>query len=911
MTSFLDTLLDEMPGWQTQPESLAFILPSKRAGFFLKNRMAQKAGGTQWVPDIWSIEDFVSDVAGLRYAPLLHSLFRLYEVYNELHPGTPEPFADFAKWAPTLLQDYNETDRYLVDAHALFTYLTALKELRQWMPEGQTTELIERRTAFWRRLGPVYERFRKSLLAEGMGYQGQVYREAVSELPAYLENTPGKTFVFAGFNALNAAEDSLIQQVLEAGRGVVFWDADTHYLENPLHDAGLFLRRYRAQWPGLKKTLRGTGAYLQTPKEIHLIGVPKAVSQARYCGRILEELQETGPEAIRKTALVLGDESLLNPLLHSIPKDIPTVNITMGYPLNNVPLAPLFRQLFRLWEQYDGKSWRIHSLLDLISNPFLRPWFTACGYDPEKTRSRILVENTIRATPETLTHLGVPAEIQQHLFPPGAINPPRFIALGQRLILELKSVALRLKDKMVLEYLRHFYRIFNQLSDLCAQYAYVNTLQALELLFEQVVTEGQLDFQGEPLEGLQLMGMLESRNLDFDTVILTSVNEGILPSGKTQQSFIPFDVKKAYGLPTYKEKDAIYTYHFYRLLQRARRVFILYNTQADVLEGGEPSRFIEQLRTDPQLSPFIQERMVVPDMGQTPQSNVRIAKDAHLLSRLAELGSSGFSPTSLSRYIKDPMEFYRRNILKIPESETLEETVAANTFGTVLHHALEKLYNPWKNKILTAEGVEDMIRSAPGQIHQAFTHHYLKKGQPHGKNLIALHVLEQQLIQYLEQERHLIQNHQVEILGVEDPVTRIIPIPGLDFEVRLKGILDRVERVDGQLRIIDYKSGSVLPSDLRIDAWDTLCSDPKRAKAFQLLCYAWMYGMPADAQPLKAGIVSFRNLQEGRQWFGLRGESRYAREFLEIADLDAFEAQLHRLILELFSTEVPFAPADS
>lgn len=908
MVSFLDSVLDAYPDWKSEPENISFVLPSKRAGFFLRNAMARKAGKAMLVPEIWSIESLVSHIAGMRYVSPLHAVFRLYEAYLDTPGGEKETFYDFAKWAPTLLQDFNETDRYLVDAEALFEHLAALKELRNWLPEGETTAMIERRTAFWKSLRDLYFRFREALEKTGVGYQGQVYRKALEILPEYLRDRKHH-YVFLGFNALNTAENRLIQQILERGMGSVFWDADFHYLEDPVHDAGHFMRRYIKEWPALGGELRGSGSFLSQEKKIHLIGLPKAVAQARYCGKILSAIQQNDPGRLNRTAVVLGDETLLGPLLHSIPEEIPSVNITMGYPIKNSPLAQLFRQLFELWSTANDQGWSIHPVLELLSNPFLRKWFASCGFHPGQPRARALEENIFRARTAKLEAIGVPPPISEVLFGLQHYAPMDCIQASRRLILALKAEYQKDSDREGLEYLRHFFTLFNQLEDLCSKHPYIGSLQALQLLFEQILSDQQVDFQGEPLEGLQIMGMLESRNLDFETVILTHVNEGILPSGKANASFIPFEVKKTFGLPTYKEKDAVYTYHFYRLLQRAKEVFICYNTEPHVLEGGEPSRFIEQLRTDPVLSGYIQETTGVPELATSPARPLQISKDQSLMARLEEMGASGFSPTSLSRFILDPLEFYKRSVLRISESEILEEHLAANTFGNVLHQALEALFLPWKSKVLDVPAVEDMLKKAPGYLEAALSDQLLKGAAPQGKNLIALKVLQQQANQFLQEELRLVKHHEVRVLDVEAKMKKPLLIPALGKEIFLKGTIDRIESVDGEVRIIDYKSGAVSPGDLRTYNIEELASEPKRSKAFQLLCYAWLHSRENPVYPYRAGIVSFRNLSLGRQWFGLRTGPGKPDEAIGPEQINTFETVLRHLIAEIYSPDLVLAAA--
>ena len=910
MASFLDSVLDLLPDWETDPASHVFVLPSKRAGFFLRNRMARRARRTMLAPEIWSIEDFIEHISGLRYAPEPHLLFRLYEAYLDQEVIEKESFDDFAKWGMLLLQDFNELDRYLVDAESLFQTLANLQEIRNWTPDGHTTPMIEKRLLFWRALNPIYTRFRNRLLAEGLGYQGMLYRLALDRLEAFRKGRGAQQFVFMGFNALNTAESQMIRQFLQAGNTRVYWDADPHYVKNPVHDAGLFLRRHLAEWPELQGRLEGMNPHFQEARNIQLIGLPKAVSQAKYCGALLEGLAGSQPGSLGSTALVLGDESLLNPILHSLPESIGSANVTMGYPLQASPPAQLFELLLELRLHKGHSGWNIQGVLNLLSHPFLQAWFRKEGFRAGEARADLIRENTFFAGRAEWEKIRMPEKVRDLLFPDGNPAPAAQIAHFRELITALRETYLGENDRLNQEYLFRFDQLFNQLQELCATYPFVSDLRALQTLFRQLLAVEKLDFEGEPLEGLQIMGMLESRNLDFETVIITSVNEGILPSGKSNNSFIPYDVKREFGLPTYKEKDAVYAYHFYRLLQRARNIYICYNTEPDALEGGEPSRFISQLRTDPLLAPRVENLIAAPEVGAGRYPLREVPKNEALLLRLREMAESGFSPTSLGRYIQDPMEFYRKNVLGIPDSDELEETVAANTFGTVLHQALEDLYRPLLGHNLTPDILTRAKKEAPYLVQKAYEDVYLKGSQARGRNLIALRVLIQYMELFLDQEIEASRQQSLRILGVEERLKFPLAVPGLKFPVYLKGTVDRIEEVNGELRIIDYKTGLVQPGQLRIPDWESLRQAPERAKALQLLCYAWLFARHSPGRELKAGVISFKNLGEGRQWFGLKLDARHQEERLGSETLGLFEEQLTQLLREVFDPQIPFRASE-
>ncbi|MEO1013350.1 MAG: PD-(D/E)XK nuclease family protein, partial [Bacteroidota bacterium] len=463
-------------------------------------------------------------------------------------------------------------------------------------------------------------------------------------------------------------------------------------------------------------------------------------------------------------------------------------------------------------------------------------------------------------------------------------------------------------DKLSLEYLYRFYTLFNQIQGLLEDYGFINDLKSLQSLYDELLALETLDFTGEPLEGLQIMGMLESRNLDFETVILTSVNEGILPTGKTANSYIPFDLKLHHGLPTYKEKDAIYTYHFYRLLQRAKHIFILYTTQTNGLLGGEKSRLILQLQTDTALNHNITEKTAIPRLRASKKSPNSVVKNKDVLQRIAERAALGFSPTSLTTYIRNPMDFYKRSVMGLDDIQEVEENIAANTFGTVVHDTLEDLYRPFLGKFLTEM---ELIATKP-MIEKCVRHHF-GKSYPgsdisSGKNLIAFQVILKYIAHFIDLEIRELKRHRIKIIGLETKLETVLDIPEVGFPVVLKGKLDRIDEKDGLIRIIDYKTGTTTSSQVELWDWQTLITTYDHSKAFQLLCYALLYNSRTPIKNVHAGIIPFKNLSSGLLSFAIKPtrNSRKKERSIDQEVLQNFRVQLKKLILEICSADVPF-----
>jgi len=910
MQSFLEEVIDKITKARDSLEDLIFVLPSKRAGTFLKNTIAKTARKTAFAPEIFSIESFIEKISGLSYVSNTQQLFELYNTYLINAPREEDNFFTFSKWGQTLLQDFNEIDRYLIDEKALFSNLASIQEINHWSVQPEKTKMMENYLAFWNTLNQLYTNFNSALLEKGLGHQGLVYRQACEQLPKYLEKAQNRTHIFIGFNALNTAESQIIQSILKHSRAEIYWDIDSYFLKDPIHDAGYFIRKHQKSWPYFKEQpIQGISANYNTSKNIRITGVPKNVSQAKYVGALLGKIRKEHSESLKHTAVILGDETLLNPILNAVPKEIEAVNITMGYPLNKTPLASLFTQFMDLYINRDKQGWFYQNVLSFLSHPFINQLLKTESDSYSDVQNSIKSKNWTYITPSKLEVFADENPALKLLFFDGRFSPRKFVQKCLSIILELKDKQKAIENTLTLEYLYRFHTLFNQISALVQEHDFINDLKSLQSLYKELLSSETLDFQGDPLEGLQIMGMLESRNLDFETVIITSVNEGILPSGKSNNSFIPFDLKTRLGLPTFKEKDAVYTYHFYRLLQRAKNIHIIYNTEPDVLEGGEKSRLISQLLTDPYKEKDITAKVATPTIEPIVQTLSSFKKDRGLMQLIQNHAESGFSPTSLSTYIRNPIDFYKRNLLGINDTLEVEETIAANTFGTIVHDTLEDLYTPFLGNHLSPDGLRAAKAKIPTLVQKHFAKSYVDGDISRGRNLIAYNVIMRYLDNYLDAEIMEANNHKVKILGIEEKMNVRLNIPEIDFPVVLKGKLDRIDAKDGMLRIIDYKTGKVESKNVEIIGLDETTTDYDYSKAFQLLCYALMYNDKNSIETLQSGIISFKNLNSGLLKFATKDRrGSYAKKDHTITreTLSDFQKELKKLILEICNPKIPF-----
>ncbi|TGV02263.1 PD-(D/E)XK nuclease family protein [Flavivirga rizhaonensis] len=914
MTTFIFDVLKDLQNSGENLSESTFILPSKRAGVFLKHQLSKVVKQTIFSPNIISIEEFVEDLSELKNITNTELLFEFYNTYIKLTKNNEaDSFESFSKWAQILLQDFNEIDRYLRPQKNIFDYLSAIQDLNHWSLENNKTEFVKNYLSFWNKLHNYYTLFTEQLINKKIGYQGLIYREAVNNLEAYIQNNPEKQHVFLGFNALNTSEETIIQKLLENNLAKTYWDIDAVFINNQKHDAALFTRQHKNNWAFFKnKPFNWITTNYSKEKNISIFGIPKNIGQAKYIGTLLNNLQKDN-QSLQNTAVVLGDENLLIPVLNSLPPAIEALNITMGFPLKSIPIASLFESLFHL-HKFPSNTFYYKDVINIVSHQFIRPLFYINEVDvATKIIETIDANNLVYLTAERLKQL---ADNSNHvidlLFSNWNQSVNNALKNCSQLIVLIKNYLDNKKTSnlLSLEYLFRFNELFNELSRLNAAYHHIKDVSTLYSVYKELLSSETLDFQGEPLQGLQVMGMLESRVLDFETVIISSVNEGILPSGKTNNSFIPFDVKIENNLPTYKEKDAVYTYHFYRLLQRAKNVYILYNTEADILTGGEKSRFITQLELEGIHN--IDHQIIAPQVPVIETSLNTVKKTNSVLSELKKVAQKGFSPSSLTNYIRNPIDFYYQKILKIKEHDNVEETVAANTLGTVVHNTLEDFYKPLVGTFISVKIIKELKTKIVKTVTHHFTDVYKEGDITKGKNLIIFEIAKRYVSNFLDLEiDDLKAGNQIKIMAIEANNNVSVDIPELDFPVIITGKVDRVDEYNGVTRIVDYKTGKVEQNNVEIIDWESITTDySKYSKSFQVLTYAYMMHVSNQIQlPVEAGIISFKNLCKGFLKFSKKDKAgAYAKKDALITQetLDHFYKELKHLVLEICNPNIPF-----
>ena len=913
-TSFLDKIAAVLiENYSDKLSNVIVVLPNKRAKIFLIEALKNKVSTNILSPEIVSVEDFIQDISSIRSIDPIELLFEFYEVYLSItEKSNQQSFELFANWAKTLLQDFNEIDRYLLDPSYVLSYLKDIEDIKKWGIEVENkTALLEKYIDFWKLLPNYYQSLYSHLLNKGIGYQGLIYREAVNNLNHFSNSISDKQFVFAGFNALNAAEEKIIQHLIASDLAKIYWDVDQTFLNDPYHDAGLFVRRFKESWKHYKTNPFEwiVNDFSQT-KNIHVIGTPKSIGQAKITGSVIKNIINNNPDApLDKVAVVLGEENLLVPLLYSLPSSVGALNITMGYSSKNNPAQILIAKLFKMHTNALSRNAKDYVLyykdvLDILTHPLVEPY----------AKTSVLV-NTINKNNYTfITHkklLELNVDVSDLFLVLFKKWENGSIAVLESITNLLQTIKNNLsndseEEKITKAFVFAIFKTINKLINYYSQHKHIDEIETLYAIYKQVIDLAEVSFEGEPLNGLQIMGVLESRVLDFDTVIVTSMNEGKFPAGKSQNSFIPYDVKRELGLPTFKEKDAIYTYHFYHLLQRAKNIYLLYNIESEGLDAGEKSRFITQLEVEMQKNHTLTHEIYNAVLPETAYQPMVIPKSESVMVRLKEIAEKGFSPSALTSYIRNPIQFYFQKILRISEVEEVEENIALNTLGTIIHETLKVLYEPFIGKFISESDILNGFKQIDTEVLKQFKLVYKEGEIKKGRNLLAFEVAKRNVSNFLKVELESIKNGDaIKILALEKTFERSLNHPSLAFPVLIKGNVDRIEERNGTIRIIDYKTGKVDKANVILKTWKGLTEDIKSDKIIQVLSYAYMYEQEAKGKPIEAGIISFKNLKGGFLPFAFK-EEKEMNSIINEEVLSNYLEQIVVLLMEILDVKIPF-----
>ncbi len=891
------------------------VMPNQRSQIFLKQSLAKKSENDLWLPEMLTIDELMAQLSGLTVIDPLVAYFELFRIHRDMEKEKARSLDDFLSWAPLMLNDFSDVDYYLAEAHGLFNELSEVKALEQWnLGERPLTEMQKTYLAFFHSLFGYYERLQMQLLTKKTAYKAMAYRVAAEKMMAGdFEFVGWKNFVFAGFNALTEAEKQVVSALKEHFRLHYFIDADHYYFDSgntENHEAGIFLRN-------ISKLLKADNplwvgnTLLTEKKEIEIVAVPRQTGQVKYAGQLLYEWIAEQKVDAKSIAVVLADERLLIPLLESTPSGEAgnqtfRYNVTMGYPLLQSPFYDLvyrWTQLLILRKEDASSRISLPALEGLLQNPLLE---MLTGH----RLSEFFSPNTFYIKADEIMQ-SVSDKSLSSIFNLllGWENPGQFIdklkailMLFQKLpaLLENKNRLLQFQLSLMMQVLKLAESVFYE------QKEYLG-YPSIQKILLQLMGRKEVSLKGEPLTGIQVMGMLETRNLDFEHVIILGANEGVLPKTGFQESFIPYDLRSAYKLPLQNTKTAVMSYHFFRLLQHTRHAVMIYNSEPDVMGGGEASRFVLQIenelaRRNPEI--YVSRKIVnVPLKKSDKLQEIVIWKEANILQRLRTLAETGISPSALNTYVRCPLQFYYHYVAKIDVPVQPEVSVQSDTFGSVVHGVLEQLYNPFKGRTVDVEELDKSLKkNLDAFLLQEFQKNYGRSDLNYGRDLLVYNVARKYVERFVTNEATMLKKVPRELIDTEKAIQTLLEVNG--FTVKLRGFIDRIDKNsrNDEIRIIDYKTGTVSPKDLNIKSWDAVIEDTKFSKAFQVLVYAWLYNREQKMEKnLIPGIISLKTTHSNFI------PVIFPQTDTEGNTLDEVTILLHTLISQIYNEEKAFS----
>ena len=920
----------------------AVVFPNKRAGLFFNEYLAQESDSPIWSPAYVSISELFRSLSPWEVGDPVKLVCELYKIFRRETQST-ETLDDFYFWGEMLISDFDDADKNKVDTDKLFSNLQDLRNIMDdytFIDDEQEEAIrqffqnfsIERRTALkerfislWDVLGNIYKGFRESLASQNIAYEGMMYRHVIEHLD--VDKLPYEKYIFVGFNVLNKVEHTLFTQLKDAGKAVFYWDYDEFYMKENrqavTHEAGEFIRRNLRDFPS---PLSGElFKNLSKPKEVHYIASSTENAQARYLPQWIRN-NLTTPE--KETAVVLCNEALLQPVLHSLPAEVKHVNITMGFPLSQTPVYSFLIALLELHTHgFNFKSGRytFQSVVTLLKHPYTRQ-LTGQAELLEKELTR---NNRFYPLPGELGK----DEFLTRLFTPLSGNLNLCIRLSETLqqvasIYQANTSGTEDTDafnQLYRESLFKAYTTINRFRTLIEEDELTVQSETFRRLLVKVLSTTNIPFHGEPAIGMQVMGVLETRNLDFRHLVLLSVNEGQLPKSGGDSSFIPYNLRKAFGMTTIEHKIAVYAYYFYRLLQRAERITLMYNTSSDGLNRGEWSRFMLQFLIEwphPITRQFL-------EAGQSPQgtSSITVEKTPDVMRQMQSLfdvranPKAKFSPSALNYYLDCPLKFYYRYVAGLSAPDEVSAEIDSATFGSIFHYAAEHIYKDLTThgKVINKEALETLLRNEvklQDYVDTAFKKLFFnvpqnEKPEYNGVQLINSAVIARYLKQLLQNDlRYAPFTFIASEMEVDEPID--IQTPKGVIKSRIGGIIDRMDSKDGTLRIVDYKTGGDADTPPHVES--LFIPDKKRSNyVFQTFLYAAIMCRKQPTMKIAPALLYIhRAATETYSPVIQMGEPRKPKEAVE--DFSKYEKEyrerLQRLLEEIFNPEKSFTQTE-
>jgi len=932
MKPFIDQVAQAIFEKQIPLKKLTIVLPSQRAKKYFHRALYRTYKKPIFSPEIITMDRWVKESCELSILDSTRGLFKLYAIHQQLHPSEDKGLDEFIKWGRTLLSDFDEIDRYLIESKDLFKNLADIKEIENWSFNAEElTPAQERFMAFWDLLPEYYEAFNSQLKKEEITYMGGAYKIIAENIDLVFKKDRDRHFVFAGFNALSPAEISIIKQIEKMGRASIFMDTDAFYLRNPSHEAGTFIRHFMEEL-NVSKLPFERNALLTEKKEIEVINCAQSTGQAKVSATLL--LNEIPVNERSETVVLLADERLAVPVIKNIPKTIEKTNITLGLPLKNTAIRSWVDLLFRVQEnmqQFNTKSIYHKDLIRFIKHPLVIAFTTE-----EERKSLQGIEQNILS--KNWLFIGLKSikcsprlkDLFLHFFTPWENELSMAIQRIRLMNVLLFEAIQHEKNAVERSIVFHFDQSIVKLQNVLEEFHPTIHLKTFKTLFNQHWINESIAYYGNPLEGLQVMGLLETRLLDFKNLIVIGLNDGRMPPNNPIQTLIPMDLRRYHKLPTPREKQGLFAHHFYRLLHTAERVWITHSSAEGNMGMDEPSRYIMQLelelaRQNPGIS-FKKSFYTISD-EQQDSTSIRVPKSSSVQERLEEYFEYGTSASAMRTFLNCPLDFYYRYVLGFGEEETVEEDIEASSFGSFIHETLEKLYQPFAKydqdeqvlhnppKPITEAVIEHMLTQSSGFLKSAFESHYQfnKEVLLGGKNYLSFEIADHLTKRFLQQEKKILKEAKGHffLASVESKFERILTVDlpnGKEIHVKFKGFIDRIDQVNGETRILDYKSGKCTEENVHIkkpyrgasEAEQLMKIIQKEPYIFQLLIYNYLYFGKYQKYPQKTGIISLINVQNSP--FFLRNE--LTDDIYSLMEL--FESALREIVLSVFNEDTTF-----
>ncbi|MFA9392605.1 MAG: PD-(D/E)XK nuclease family protein [Prolixibacteraceae bacterium] len=904
-------------------EHLNVVFPNRRAGLFFQKYLSQLIQQPLFSPNVLTISDLVGQFSSLKVVDHNVLIVELYQVFVEL-TQSGESLDDFYYWGEMLLSDFEDVDKYLVDTKQLFSNIQSLKEIDygldfldeeqiQYLSTFWSNILQARQSGFkdeflniWRKLLLIYKKFNLQLEQKGWAYEGMMYRKMAEHISSLDEFDQEAGYVLVGFNALNKCEENLFSFLQTKANASFFWDYDDYYKEAQQHEAALFLHKNMLKFP-MPDDFDVSSQNFSQLKEIEVVAVPGFAGQANFAASWLDLNKEQVTNQFDNTALVLCDETLLIPMLNSIPDSVSDLNITMGFPVKSSPAYALLKGLIDVdrnsrFNKNGELVFYFRNVLALMSNPLMKEFI---GHAGDQFVEQIRTENKIYLTGtdfEQVDFLNIVFAL-----PTTAQQCKEYL----HTILKTFFATNTTTDHILKESLYQLYLSINRLHDsLFADGTNIGKLFSKKLYYQLLLR--QLDrltipFEGEPLLGVQLMGFLETRCLDFDNLILLSFNDDKLPGNSHRHSFVPYSLRKGFGLPVIEQRNAMYAYYFYRLIQRAKKVTMVYDSRTDGLSGGEVSRFATQLKFEAKHL-VLNEKQGIFNFEPGAVQNILVEKTEPVVLKIKNFVlNKRISPSALNRYLECKLSFFFKYIEGINETDEVREDIDHLIFGRVAHKALELLLLPFVGKEMDAADFNSILKDKKKlslALNHALQTEYFKKGnfELNGRNLLVYDIILKYIVRILKYDKTIA---PLKILSLEKTYEHSINLDvfGERANVRYGGVVDRLDQTANKIRVVDYKTGA---SENQLSSLDKLFESEKQQNkaAFQTMLYANCVVNQLDVTlPVVPSVYGARSvfMEDFNPSFQLSGG-----QLIYQANAVEFESRLQLLLEELVDVDVPF-----